>query len=177
MNILKRLFWLHVGNRWRQSNMGAGGSVRSLLQNSRRTGNLDLGDVRGERLNMAEFEPPLEDQNDWILRDKNVRDSVGILAGLTNQTLCQEWDPGSISNVVGLKCVWWILTWLTSNQCFQVESESVTIALFIGVKWSQRHGGDGLLDFKVKPASISGYWFRGRSLSMGEFKVWHQYLS
>lgn len=64
--------------------------MRSPLPNSRRTGNLDLGDVRGERLNVADFEPPLEDQNDWISRDKDVRDSVGILAGLTDQTLCQE---------------------------------------------------------------------------------------
>lgn len=61
----------------------------------------------------------------------------------------------SISSIVDLKCVWWFLTQLTSDQYFQVLAEALKIALLIDVNWSHTHGGDGLLDFKVKPASVS----------------------
>ena len=81
--------------------------------------------TEGRRIYVAKFEI-WKDQDYCILRDKDVRhDCWGFsyLNLLDNIASCAIMH--SISNMAEWMCIWWSLTWLTSDQYFQVEAEAV----------------------------------------------------
>lgn len=139
IHIVRGLPWLPEESGWHQRWM-----LVSPIEVKNRS--LGFGWCRRKNIYMAGLEAALEEnQNDWLLGNKDVRILLGlpwttgeIIIPYTQGTRCGT--MGLISHLVCLWCIWGFIIRLTSYQKLKARIGTITIIFFIGVNRSHWHG-------------------------------------